>query len=331
MKSKGILLAASLLAGFFLATAAQAQPFVLPVERAGSGHGEQQRVTTAGMGFLKISQSARAAGMGDAFTAVANDVNAAFWNPAGLAHVEKFGWTSTYTRWLVNTEMFSGAVAYNTRSAWGVWGLSLIYLKPETVEETTIFQPGGTGRNINVMNMSLGLLYAVQITNKLAIGFRADWARESILDHSINTFKMDVGSLFYTGFRSLRLAMSLKNLGSNEQYQQVKFWMPLVYYMAISDEIFGKQGEAVYLTASVESLYAIDFDQRYHVGAELWLANILALRGGYKFNYDAESYSLGMGLKYEMAQGRKVMVDVSYSHFGDLLNAPLRLTLSGAF
>ena len=277
----------------------------------------QQRIATAGLGFLKLSQSARAAGMGDAFTSIANDINAAFWNPSGLTHVEGFAWTSTYTRWLVNTDMFSGALAYNTRSArGGVVGVSLIYLKPETVEETTIFQPDGTGRDINAMNMSLGLIYALKMTDKFSFGVRLDWVREAILDHALNTVKVDVGTLFHTGFRNIRLAMSLKNLGRNEQYQQIPFWMPLSYYMAISDEVYGKQGDSAYLSVAFETLYAVDYYQRYHVGAELWLGNILALRGGYKFNYDAESYSLGAGLKYGVSRGRTVMVDVSYTDFG---------------
>jgi hypothetical protein len=39
---------------------------------------EFKRLGKSGFSFLKISPSARAAGMGDAFTAVANDVTAIF-------------------------------------------------------------------------------------------------------------------------------------------------------------------------------------------------------------------------------------------------------------
>ena len=42
------------------------------------------RIGLTGFGFLKISQGARSAGMGDAYTAISNDINAAFKNPAGL-------------------------------------------------------------------------------------------------------------------------------------------------------------------------------------------------------------------------------------------------------
>ena len=43
-----------------------------------------KRGTTAAQ-FLKVSQGARAAGMGSAFVAVADDASSMFWNVAGIA------------------------------------------------------------------------------------------------------------------------------------------------------------------------------------------------------------------------------------------------------
>ena len=39
--------------------------------------------------FLKTGQSVRALGMGKAFTAIADDASASYWNPAGLAQLNK--------------------------------------------------------------------------------------------------------------------------------------------------------------------------------------------------------------------------------------------------
>lgn len=44
--------------------------------------------TTSGQ-FLRIPVGARASGMGGAVTADVTDASAMFWNPAGLANVEK--------------------------------------------------------------------------------------------------------------------------------------------------------------------------------------------------------------------------------------------------
>ena len=44
---------------------------------------------TSGFQFLKMQVGARSAGMGGAFLAVPGDVNALFYNPAGIASIDK--------------------------------------------------------------------------------------------------------------------------------------------------------------------------------------------------------------------------------------------------
>src|SRR5512132_1463695 len=48
-----------------------------------------QRVGTSSGTFLGIGVGARAVGLGGSFVAVANDPSAIFWNPAGLASLQR--------------------------------------------------------------------------------------------------------------------------------------------------------------------------------------------------------------------------------------------------
>ncbi|RIK54073.1 hypothetical protein DCC62_32005, partial [candidate division KSB1 bacterium] len=48
-----------------------------------------QRAGTAMAQFLKIGVGGRAVGMGEAFVALANDASALYWNPAGIAQMNK--------------------------------------------------------------------------------------------------------------------------------------------------------------------------------------------------------------------------------------------------
>src|SRR4029453_7116453 len=59
-----------------------------PRARAESRLGDQ-RVGTSSGGFLKIGVGARATGLGESFVAVANDPSAIYWNPAGLASMQR--------------------------------------------------------------------------------------------------------------------------------------------------------------------------------------------------------------------------------------------------
>src|SRR3990167_1240689 len=43
---------------------------------------------TSGAAFLKIGAGARPTGMGGAYSAIADDVNAVYWNPGGLSTIK---------------------------------------------------------------------------------------------------------------------------------------------------------------------------------------------------------------------------------------------------
>lgn len=58
--------------------------------------------------FLSIGVGARAFGMGNVQTAVANDVTAAYWNPAGLLKIQ-----GKYQVALMHSEYFAGIAKYD--------------------------------------------------------------------------------------------------------------------------------------------------------------------------------------------------------------------------
>jgi hypothetical protein len=293
-----------------------------------------QKRGTSGLTFLKIGQGARPVGMGDAFTAVSDDINAIFWNPAGLTSIEKMAYTFSYTQWLVKSKVYSGALAY--RALGGVWGVSFLSAKPDDFEETTILQPSGTGQKVKAGDIYLGATYARQMTDKFSWAMNLKWAQETLHTYKVTTLIMDVGTFLHTGFRTTRIAASLKNFGKDGKVYNNTFQMPLYFNVGLAMEAFGKREERNYLTISVESAYAVDYGQRAHAGAELWMMNLLALRAGYKFNYDAESYSLGAGLKWKMGtKGQALTADFSYSGMksvaSQFFDAPLRFTFGGSF
>ncbi len=141
------------------------------------------RIGLTGFGFLKISQGARSAGMGNAYTAISNDINAAFKNPAGLTHMKRIEYVFSYNRWLVNSTVASGAVAANT--PYGVVGVTFIGFYPEKSKETTILQPLGTGEMVNAGDVAIGFLYAKKMTDKLSFGVHGRWIQETLHDKNM--------------------------------------------------------------------------------------------------------------------------------------------------
>ena len=141
--------------------------------------------------------------------------------------------------------------------------------------------------------------------------------------------------MFHTGFGSSRIAMSLRNFGKDQAPQDqgdrdlFRTAQPLVYTMALAGELFGHIGDPASLTAAFDLAHFVDYEVRYHVGAELWVQNTFALRGGYRFNYDLGDWTLGAGIHRKFGQ-RRIGVDVSYQNFGSRMDSPIRVALTGA-
>jgi hypothetical protein len=93
--------------------------------------------------------------------------------------------------------------------------------------------------------------------------------------------------------------------------------MPIDYRLGFAMDFFESQESPHFLTLSVEGSHPNDGPEKVNFGAEYWFNNILSLRGGYRFNYDEESFTFGGGLKYSMGKigGR---VNYGFVDFGRL-------------
>lgn len=282
--------------------------------------------------FLKIAPTARLESMGEAFAAVADGMDAIYYNPAGIATIQNFGWSFGGMKWYGETDYYTGAVAVNTPV--GVVGFSVITLSFPDVEQTTSLAPQGTGHMLELGDTAIGFHYAYQMTDKLSAGIQLRHVKSKLgLGEEISTVLLSAGTLMHTGFESLRLGMSIKNLGNDVTAIDIfESSQPVVFNLGLAGEVIGNIGDPTYMTVAFEGAYHPDSWQRYHLGAELWFNNMLALRAGNRFKYDAQSWSVGAGVKGNFGDGRSVMADVSYSKLDELLDHdPIRFTVSGSF
>jgi hypothetical protein len=286
------------------------------------------RVTTTSYGFLKLTGNARSAAMGDAFSSVGNDLSAVFYNPAGITQIEKYELNASYLRWIVGSQMGSFAIAAKTNAA--TFAINFMYFNTEEFEENTSAQPSGTGRMVRAGDIAAGISIAKQVTDKLSVGGNFRYVKEDLDLQSYSSFDIDFGTLFYTGYRSTRLAMSLRNLGGDKDVIGQKARFPMVFNLSGAAEIYGNLGDPFSLTVAVEQMFFTDAFNRYHFGGEAWVQNMIALRAGYKTGYDSESWSVGAGLKQKLGP-QTVKVDFSYSKAEAFDEYPIRLSVGLAF
>lgn len=344
MKIGWMILGLALVAGLFAGSPAKADEAGAKTGRTGalldpvmefrnpSWGSWDKRVGISQFPFVKIGQSARAEAMGGAYTAIADDISASFWNPAGLGHIESVAYTFNYTRWLADSQVFSGALAFN--AGFGVIGFNIVSFKAQEFEVTTPTAPWGTGTKAQVGDIAIGASFTKRMTDKFMLGGQVRWMQEDLYLVKVSNIDFAIGTFFYTGFKSTRLAMSFRNLGPNVKVVEGgdTFTMPVLFNVGGAMEVWGEQGSQSYVTLAAEHQFVTDYKPVNRVGMEAWFMNTVALRAGYRTGFELENWSVGAGLKHELTPGKLVTVDVSYHNEKvGLFAAPLRISVGGTF
>ncbi len=318
-----------------------------------------QKVGSTSMQFLKVMPVARATAMGEAYTVLASGAEALFWNPAGLAQVENVEASFTYVKWIFDTRQAAVGVAASL-GGYGTAGIQLQYVDfgeiPEALWQSPfkddLSNPGLTGNTFRPYAYLVGLSYAYQLTEKFSTGLSVKVAHESLYNGSTvqatnsmgdvveaetwaNGVLFDFGILYNTGFHSVRLAASVQNFGPNVRYAEEKNSIPLGLRVGIAANLVGEDAllmpmENSRLGVAFDLFQPNDYTQQAHAGVEYEYAGMFALRAGYKFNYDADGFTAGLGVRQTLA-GTRFSIDYSYGALDYELGRVHRISIGAGF
>ncbi len=292
-----------------------------------------ERAGQSGWQFLKINGDARQASMAGAYTAIGSgNASSVFGNPASLADVTNADIRLNALQWVADIDHQSIAAAYSLGD-FGVVGVSLAMLDYGDIPET-INAPAGssgttpliTGNMFTANDMAAGLSYARKVTDNLSIGGNVRWLQQEIAGLAMRNWSLDFGTMYYTGFRSLRVAITARNFGPDsrfggwsEEYQSESdnVRMPLDFRAGIAMDFLEEEGGPHLLTVILEGDHPNDGREKFHIGTSYTYEKMFFLRGGYKFNYDVQRFTFGAGMHYAFGE-MKGTVDYAYVDFGVL-------------
>lgn len=296
---------------------------------------------TSAANFLKIGVGSRPMAMGDAAIATINSAEALYWNVAAMTRIDaNFSLAVSSMDWLVDTRNSYFAAAYKLEGV-GSFGLDVQYLNYGNIEETTVYDQNGTGRYLSANDFMIGFGYARALTDRFTFGIKLKYINETIADASADAFAVDLGAVFLTSFfnNKFRLAASLSNFGTKLQFKgrdlsvtynipdnpsnkqipadlsTIEWDLPLLLRFGISN--YFVDNDDVSLLVAYDVLDSRDYEVRHNVGAELGLYKTVYLRGGYKFNYDEVTYTVGMGLDFKDIIDYNLKFDYLFLDYGD--------------
>jgi len=303
---------------------------------------EVTKVGTTAAKSLSIPVGARALAMGGAFVSVANDATAMYWNPGGIARLARKEIILMHSEWLADINFdYVGVVV--PIGDFGSVGVNFTSMSMAEMEITTEDEPEGTGETFSAGTVVFGLAYARNLTDRFSIGFNVKYIVEHIWNCSATGLALDIGTLFTTPFRGIRLGVSISNFGQKMQIQgddllvqkdidesiagnvesvnaylaTDRFDLPLLLRIGLSTDLLNT--ETTRLTVAVDGVHPNDNTESLNMGCEYsFLRRRFFLRAGYKslFGRDSEEqFTFGAGLRHHLSPGVELRVDYAYEEF----------------
>ncbi|MEK7766175.1 MAG: PorV/PorQ family protein, partial [bacterium] len=265
---------------------------MLPTGMAHAGAGTTQAE------FLKIGLSPRAAAMGGAFGAVADDLGAIEYNPAGLSQLNNSQVSAQYVQWIGDVRFASLAGAHVVPFL-GTVGVSLSTLDigggllgTKDIE--------GSLKNFAALGYVIRAAWSRALREDVCVGAGAKILEEDIGTFASSGFAVDAGAL-YTPMRGASLGLAILNLGTAAAFEREKNGLPLLIKLAGAWK--GMEGEYGQVIASADLDWAPKPRNRLapSFGVEYWGGRYFALRAGYALTdtdlSELVGFSAGLGVR----------------------------------
>jgi hypothetical protein len=292
--------------------------------------------------FLTFEPGGRANGMGRAYSAVADDAYAMWWNPGATAFNRKGQLAFNHIPWLQGSglnDMFYEYLGWNQYfEDIGNLNAHIVLLDAGTQEQTD--SSGGPLGNFHSFDIAGALGYSYEvIPAKLGVGanfkliysYLAPATGFTDSEGKAFSFGFDLGAKYLDlgGLPGLDMSLVIQNMGPNVTFvdQEQADPPPMTVRVGAAYTVMDNPFNKLILSAEASKMLANDdaFLERfatgwkymdetiYGVGAEYTYLQLIALRGGY-FSDEAGSItgpSFGAGFNYAFSNRYKLSLDFS--------------------
>ncbi len=283
--------------------------------------------TEAGGVFLTIFPGARAAGMAAAFSAVADDPTASYYNPGGMAFFKETQVSLVHAPWLpaLAKDMYYEFLGFVHPLQQGVIGGHIIYLNLGNVDAYD--ENGNYIGSWRPADYAFTLSYAFQANPRLGVGFSGKLIRSFLAPPEVLkvvlgepgggnavTFALGAGVYYKTAVPGLTLAAVLDNLGPGLKYtgSGKREDLPYLLRLGVAYRPIWTDVHKVTVAVDVNKvLVKLDDDLRErgmsyvlreafkHVGLEYTLLDMISVRAGYFYDVEGArtGYTFGLGFR----------------------------------
>jgi hypothetical protein len=274
----------------------------------------QAKVGTAGAQFLEIGVSARAVGMGEAFLANCDDASAVYYNPAVIATLPRPQVMLTHVEYPANINYEFAAITLPVPQVLGSLGFGFYYLSTDDMPVTDYFHPRGNGQTFTARDIAASVTYAASLTDRFSVGVTVKYIGEFVEEEKAVGWGADVGTIYDTGFRNLKICMMISNFGSDKKFLEESYPLPMDFKFGMAIDALSNSSHRMVL--AFQGSHPNDNLEKYNTGMEYWYNDMVAVRVGNRFEDDAGGgLTAGAGVKLPLST-YTLRADYGYHDFG---------------
>lgn len=259
-------------------------------------------VKETGVDFLRLGVGGRATALGESYVALGEDIFSSYWNPAGLAKIEKPELGLMHSVVPVNALLEFVGFAYPVKKT-GTFGFSGFFQIPESVPVTD--NVGKVIGEVKWLNYALTLSYARKIRQNFSLGLSLKMVemRESdpIFGGTKGTaYAGDLGILYETPVKGLNFGFAFLNYGSKLQMEgeTKKDDLPRTIKTGFAYKLDLIRGN--HLVITLDENKVLDDRWRTSVGSEIAFLETIFLRFGfYEKQGNVTGTTYGLGIKFK--------------------------------
>jgi hypothetical protein len=272
---------------------------------------------TTGFSFLKMTFSTRALGMANAFTGLANDGDAVFFNSAGLTQNDKQHLKSSYLNYIDG--MQGGSIVFSTdyQDDWKIAPFLQFLVSDGIPRRDEFNQNLGTFYTTSYV---FGVGFAKTLDPALCVGFNIKYFYEKLDNNTATAIAGDFSILHQTNLPELKIGASFKNFGTQiTHFTDSKYdeGMPMMAVIGASYNLLDRT------FINLDVCKPLDNDFFGRIGAEYVYNELLTYRAGvdtrmndYRTNATMDfvsGISFGLGFSWET-----YTIDYALSSMGSL-------------
>jgi len=267
--------------------------------------------------FLKIGVGGRAAGMGEAYTALSDEANGIFWNPAGLSRIEENEASLMHAVWLEDIAYHNVAIAIPREK--NTFGFGINHLTMKGIDKyDSLGNP--ENKTFTPADLAITLSWSRKMDtfwgfDNYSFGINLKMIQSSIDSKSASALAVDVGDMCDFMDGRLRVAGVIQNIGTKMKFDKKEDPLPMKIAIGSAYKLVPEKA-----IVSLDINAPQDDDLYLSAGGE-YLKNMgsmkLSLRAGYRTNTRGLDGLTGLSAGFGVNMSN-LQLDYAWAPYGDL-------------